>query len=110
MLIAGYASARASAMRAGPRLMHSRWRHRSARAPRARNRGDVDASTGRGLSAPKVNFLRPLIGGGRLVVADGTVTHHGRTLAVATADAIGSDGKKMASAMGSTMILPERPI
>jgi len=57
----------------------------------------------------KVNFLRPLMGDGRLVVAEGIVTHRGRTLAVATADVIGADGKKIASAMGSTMILPERP-
>jgi uncharacterized protein (TIGR00369 family) len=56
----------------------------------------------------KVNFLRPLAGDGRDVVAEGIVTHRGRTLAVASADVIGADGKKIATATGSTMILPER--
>jgi uncharacterized protein (TIGR00369 family) len=56
----------------------------------------------------KVNFLRPVFAGGELT-AHGTVTHRGRTLAVATADVFGSDGKKVATATGSTMILPERP-
>jgi uncharacterized protein (TIGR00369 family) len=56
----------------------------------------------------KVNFLRPLAGDGREVVAEGVVTHRGRTLAVASADVISADGKKIASATGSTMILPDR--
>jgi uncharacterized protein (TIGR00369 family) len=56
----------------------------------------------------KVNFLRPVFPGGELT-AHGTVTHRGRTLAVATADVFGSDGKKVATATGSTLILPERP-
>ena len=58
----------------------------------------------------KVNFLRPLAGDGREVVAEGTVTHRGKTLAVANADVIGADGKKIASASGSTMILQERAV
>jgi uncharacterized protein (TIGR00369 family) len=56
----------------------------------------------------KVNFLRPLMGDGREVVAEGIVTHRGKTLAVASSDVIGADGKKVASALGSTMILQER--
>jgi uncharacterized protein (TIGR00369 family) len=56
----------------------------------------------------KVNFLRPLLADGRDVVAEGIVTHRGKTLAVASADVLAADGKKIASATGSTMILPER--
>ena len=57
----------------------------------------------------KVNFLRPVFPDGKELVARGTVTHRGRTLAVATADVFGSDGRKVATATGSTMILAERP-
>ena len=57
----------------------------------------------------KVNFLRPVFADGGELTAHGTVTHRGRTLAVATADVFGTDGKKVATATGSTMILPERP-
>lgn len=56
----------------------------------------------------KVNFLRPVFADGKDLEARGTVTHRGRTLAVAVADVIGTDGKKVATATGSTMILPER--
>jgi uncharacterized protein (TIGR00369 family) len=56
----------------------------------------------------KVNFLRPVFADGGELVARGTVTHRGRTLAVAIADVFGSDGKKVATATGSTIILPER--
>ncbi|MGZ4241212.1 MAG: PaaI family thioesterase [Actinomycetota bacterium] len=56
----------------------------------------------------KVNFLRPLPTDGREVVAEGVVTHRGRTLAVASAEVIGADGKKIALATGSTRILGER--
>lgn len=55
----------------------------------------------------KVNFLRPVHPGGELT-AVGTVTHRGRTLAVAHADVHGADGKKVAVATGSTMIMPGR--
>jgi uncharacterized protein (TIGR00369 family) len=57
----------------------------------------------------KVNFLRPVFGDGSELSAQGTVTHRGRTLAVATGDVFGADGKKVATATGSTIILPERP-
>jgi uncharacterized protein (TIGR00369 family) len=56
----------------------------------------------------KVNFLRPVFPDGKDLVARGTVTHRGRTLAVATAVVTGTDGRPVASATGSTMILPER--
>jgi uncharacterized protein (TIGR00369 family) len=57
----------------------------------------------------KVNFLRPVLADGRELVAHGIVIHRGRTLAVATADVTGADGKLIATATGSTMILSERP-
>jgi uncharacterized protein (TIGR00369 family) len=56
----------------------------------------------------KVNFLRPVFPDGKDIEARGVVTHRGRTLAVANADVIGTDGKKVATATGSTIILPER--
>ena len=56
----------------------------------------------------KVNFLRPVFSDGKELEARGSVTHRGRTLGVATADVIGSDGKKVVTATGSTIILPER--
>ena len=58
----------------------------------------------------KVNFLRPALAAeGAEFVAHGTVTHRGRTLAVATGDELSPDGKTIATATGSTIILPERP-
>jgi uncharacterized protein (TIGR00369 family) len=57
----------------------------------------------------KVNFLRPVFPDGKDLVARGTVTHRGRTIAVAGADVFGSDGRKVATATGSTMIVAERP-
>jgi len=56
----------------------------------------------------KVNFLRPVFPDPGELVARGTVTHRGRTLAIATADVFSADGKKVATATGSTIILPER--
>ncbi|GAC1415672.1 MAG: hypothetical protein NVSMB57_11140 [Actinomycetota bacterium] len=56
----------------------------------------------------KVNFLRPAFPDGGELVARGSVSHRGRTLAVANAEIIGSDGKKIATATGSTMIVPNR--
>jgi uncharacterized protein (TIGR00369 family) len=57
----------------------------------------------------KVNFLRPVFPDGNEIVARGVVTHRGRTLAVAVADVFGTDGRKVATATGSVIILPERP-
>ncbi|MCA1833260.1 MAG: PaaI family thioesterase [Actinobacteria bacterium] len=55
----------------------------------------------------KVNFLRPVNPGGELR-AIGTVLHRGRTIAVASAEVFGADGKMVATATGSTMIVAER--
>lgn len=57
----------------------------------------------------KVNFLRPVDADGRDLRARGVVTHRGKTVAVATAEIVNADGKKIAVATGSTLILPDRP-
>ncbi|MFN2544762.1 MAG: PaaI family thioesterase [Actinomycetota bacterium] len=57
----------------------------------------------------KVNFVRPVVADGRDLVGHGTVVHRGRTLAVANASLVNADGKVVALASGSTLILPDRP-
>jgi uncharacterized protein (TIGR00369 family) len=54
----------------------------------------------------KVNFLRPVTPDGRELLARARVAHRGRTIAVATADLEDADGKRVAMATGSAMILP----
>lgn len=56
----------------------------------------------------KMHFLRPVMPGDGELRARATVTHRGRTLAVAQADVVGPDGKKVATATGSTMITTGR--
>ncbi|MDQ6605472.1 MAG: PaaI family thioesterase [Actinomycetota bacterium] len=57
----------------------------------------------------KVNFLRPLSADGREARAAGRVLHAGRRIAVASADVRDADGKPVAVATGSAMLLPGRP-
>jgi uncharacterized protein (TIGR00369 family) len=57
----------------------------------------------------KVYFLRPVSPDGRDLVARGTVIHRGRSMAIGTADVFDADGKKVAVATGSSVILPGRP-
>lgn len=57
----------------------------------------------------KVNFLRPVMPDGRDLVATGKVVHRGRSLGVATGEVVNADGKKIASAAGSSLILESRP-
>jgi uncharacterized protein (TIGR00369 family) len=57
----------------------------------------------------KVYFLRPVSPDGRDLVARGTVIHRGRSMAIATSDVFDADGKKVAVATGSAVILPGRP-
>jgi uncharacterized protein (TIGR00369 family) len=57
----------------------------------------------------KVNYLRPLAADGRLASARGVVIHAGRRLAVANAAVADADGKPIAVATGSAMLLPGRP-
>jgi uncharacterized protein (TIGR00369 family) len=56
----------------------------------------------------KVNFLRPGIADGRDLVARGTVAHAGRTIAVAHSEVMNADGKRVALATGSALLLPGR--
>jgi acyl-coenzyme A thioesterase PaaI-like protein len=57
----------------------------------------------------KVYFLRPAPPDGRDLVARGTVIHRGRSIAIGTSEVVGADGKKVAVATGSAVILPGRP-
>lgn len=57
----------------------------------------------------KVNFLRPVTADGRDLVARAQVVHRGRTVAVSTAEIEDADGKRVAMATGSAMILPGVP-
>ena len=56
----------------------------------------------------KVNYLRPLASDGREATARGTVAHAGRRIVVAHAEVDDADGKAIALATGSAMILPGR--
>jgi len=57
----------------------------------------------------KVYFLRPVAPDGRDLMARGTVIHRGRSMAIGTSDVFDADGKKVAVATGSSVILPGRP-
>jgi uncharacterized protein (TIGR00369 family) len=57
----------------------------------------------------KVNFLRPVMPDGRELLAQARVVHRGRTIAVTTADLEDADGKRVAMATSSAMILPGVP-
>ena len=57
----------------------------------------------------KVYFLRPVVPNGQPLVADGTVIHRGRTVAIGTSEVFDADGKKVAVATGSALVLPGRP-
>lgn len=56
----------------------------------------------------KVNFLRPVPPDGRELRANGRVRHAGRTISIAEADVVNADGKPVALATGSAMVLPGR--
>jgi uncharacterized protein (TIGR00369 family) len=57
----------------------------------------------------KVYFLRPVAPDGRDLVSRGTMIHRGRSIAIGTAEVFDADGKKVAVATGSSVILPGRP-
>jgi uncharacterized protein (TIGR00369 family) len=56
----------------------------------------------------RVQFIRPVPADGRLVTARATVVHRGRGLAVARSDVTNEDGKLVAIANASALILPGR--
>lgn len=53
----------------------------------------------------KVNFVRPVACDGSLLTAQAHVVHRGRTLAVADAEIVDSEGKRVAVATGSSRLL-----
>jgi uncharacterized protein (TIGR00369 family) len=57
----------------------------------------------------KVYFLRPVAPDGRDLVAHGSLIHRGRSFAVGTSQVLDADGKTVAVATGSALILPGRP-
>jgi uncharacterized protein (TIGR00369 family) len=57
----------------------------------------------------KINFLRPVTPDRRDLVAEARVVHRGRTIAVTTAEVEDGDGKPVAMATSSAMILPGVP-
>jgi uncharacterized protein (TIGR00369 family) len=57
----------------------------------------------------KVYFLRPVVPDRRDLIATGTLINRSRTVAVATSEVHDADGKLVAVAMGSALILPGRP-
>jgi uncharacterized protein (TIGR00369 family) len=57
----------------------------------------------------KVNYLRPVFPDDRELTGRGTVTHRGRTLAVAGAELRNADGKLVAVATGTTFMREGRP-
>jgi len=56
----------------------------------------------------KVHFLRPAPPDGRDLVATGVVVHRGRRMAVATADIVDADGKKVAMGTSSHLVFEGR--
>jgi uncharacterized protein (TIGR00369 family) len=54
----------------------------------------------------KVNFLRPVAADGKDLTAHGTVVHRGRTLAIANAEVVNAEGKKVAFGTGTVMLRP----
>lgn len=56
----------------------------------------------------KVNFLRPVMPDGGTLTARATVCHRGRSLAVSNAEIVNEEGKTIATATESVLILPNR--
>jgi uncharacterized protein (TIGR00369 family) len=56
----------------------------------------------------KVYFLRPVRPDGHDMIAVGTITSRGRSMAVATSEAFDRNGKRIAVAIGSALLLPGR--
>jgi uncharacterized protein (TIGR00369 family) len=57
-----------------------------------------------------VKFIRPVPPDGRDLTAVGRVVNHGRTISVAVAEIRNADGKLVATALGSSMLLPGRSL
>lgn len=57
-----------------------------------------------------VKFIRPVPPDGRDLTAVGRVVNHGRSISVASAEIRNADGKLVATALGSSMLLPGRSL
>ncbi len=57
----------------------------------------------------KVNYLRPLPPDGRLLKAQATVAHRGKSLAIANTEVLNADGKRVAVATGSAQLRGSLP-
>lgn len=68
----------------------------------------VPAGTAYAPTDLRVQFIRPVPPDGRPLTATGTVAHRGRTVAVARGEVTNADGKLVATATGSAVILPGR--
>ena len=55
-----------------------------------------------------VKFIRPVPPDGSTLTAVGRVVHHGRSISVANAEIRNADGKLVATALGSSLLLPGR--
>lgn len=53
----------------------------------------------------KVNYLRPVVPDGGMLTARGSVVHRGRSMALATTELFNAEGKKIAVASSSSMVL-----
>jgi uncharacterized protein (TIGR00369 family) len=56
----------------------------------------------------KVYFLRPVEPDGRDMVATGTITSRGRSVVIATSEVVAGNGKRVAIAVGSALLLRSR--
>ncbi|MGH2740449.1 MAG: PaaI family thioesterase [Actinomycetota bacterium] len=56
----------------------------------------------------KMNFFRPVEPDGRDLEARATIDHRGKTLATAVCEVVNAEGKRVAAAVGTSMILPGR--
>ena len=66
----------------------------------------LPAGTTYGMLDLKVQFVRPVFPGTGDLIADGEVTHRGRSIAIANAILRNAEGKSVAFATGSAMVLP----
>ncbi len=57
----------------------------------------------------KINYLRPLAADGGVATAHGHVIHAGRRICVADSEVLDAQGRRIAVATGSAMLLPGRP-
>jgi uncharacterized protein (TIGR00369 family) len=57
----------------------------------------------------KVNFLRPVLPNGSILTAKATVIHRGRSVALIASEVMNEEGKVVAVASETILILPDRP-